>query len=401
MEQQPQIPHPERHIQSREQKQKYDEDAQQRRELLHAVEGLEPHAALTLVARGEAVDTRKLAKQSFEKIDRLHELVKQEKELETIKVILRPLMQEMATLAKQIPPERAENASLWYSLHMRFYDLVVMKTKREPPVAQAFDQIFAEFSDFIDDEFVAREIQRQIMTHGNADVAEAMQTVYGRTSEEVEAMKHKNRAAVAQEILRLKEEPYVSIEMIERLHAMNNQGVVPRQLSRIRGANEESEFGAARVGVIGEDVREEMEDLVRRTEEMIDRALIENWSDARYEIAVATLHNEMLDIHPFQDRNGSTSLLFVELLMARRGYVPPATRGKKYYTFLRQALGNNPVAVGIVGHEQYKIAHHAGYFEGKTTRRGEKPELYDMLVRKRVTELEQLKKQIKQQREES
>ena len=62
-------------------------------------------------------------------------------------------------------------------------------------------------------------------------------------------------------------------------------------------------------------------------------------STLRYGIEAAKLHNDLLDIHPFADRNGSTSLLFLETLMARRGYVPDIKRQKSYYKNLHTILG--------------------------------------------------------------
>jgi hypothetical protein len=81
---------------------------------------------------------------------------------------------------------------------------------------------------------------------------------------------------------------------------------------------------------------------------------------------VAKLHNRLLDIHPFLDRNGSTCLLFVELLMAAHGgYIPPTDRIKNYNTNLSMILKNS-LAVAVVNYEHYKIEHQFGHYKSKS-----------------------------------
>lgn len=308
--------------------------------------------------------------------------------IEKIKGSLRETLASMANLAKRIPPEQPGNAPAWRAFHEKFYAMVSLKKQSETAVNKAFDEVFQEFSDFIDDEFVARELVRQTQTHGYAETEEAMRMVYGRSKEDIEGIKKQNRKSVAAAIMRLKEEPYVTIDMIEELHRLNNKGIVPKSESKMRKGEEMVLYGKARVGIVGDDVRDEMNGVMQNAEGVIDNALVENWSKARYEIAAAKLHNDILDIHPFGDRNGSTSLLFLELMMAKKGYVPSPDREKNYYNHLRKILGNNPLAIGVVTHMQYKVAHEAGHFEGTTTKPLDKKVIYDFLVGQRMAELE-------------
>lgn len=66
-------------------------------------------------------------------------------------------------------------------------------------------------------------------------------------------------------------------------------------------------------------------------------------------------------------------------MMAKRGYTPGEKRESKYYNHLWKALGNNPVAVGIVGHAHYKIANVPGYYEKGATTKG-KEKMYQSVL---------------------
>jgi hypothetical protein len=50
--------------------------------------------------------------------------------------------------------------------------------------------------------------------------------------------------------------------------------------------------------------------------------------------------------------------------MIRKGYEPSPERQKDYYKHLGNVLGYNPVAMAVVGYEQYKISRTPGYYEG-------------------------------------
>ncbi len=291
-----------------------------------------------------------------------------------LKIALRESFSVMSALCKRIPPDQTENNMLWHNVYREFSQLVAVKNEASPVMSRAFSEIYVEFNDFIEDEFVTRLMQQYTKRGQSFGVEALMEQVYGRTPEEVESQKKLNRSDVAEEIIAMKDNTYISLEDLLRLHSINNKGVVPKEISRLRKGEEFVGFDQ-RVGILPDDVREEMEDLMAR----INLLRVKELPMFIYEIAVAKMHNDMLDIHPFPDRNGSTGLLLVELLMAKKGYEPSPTREKDYYKQLRQVLGNNPVAIGLVGHEQYKIANEPGYFEGRTTK-GKEP-LYDLILR--------------------
>jgi len=54
--------------------------------------------------------------------------------------------------------------------------------------------------------------------------------------------------------------------------------------------------------------------------------------------------------------------------MARRGYKPSEKRDKDFYKTVKKALGNNPVAIGLILYEMGLIEYVPGYFKGKTTK---------------------------------
>lgn len=289
-------------------------------------------------------------------------------------------MEALEELGRSLPAEDPA----WADVTKRYEQLLAMKQKSGTEVSRAFSEVFDQFNDFIEDEFVARaikEIQEKKKGQG-MNVGEVMKTVYGRTKEEIEDVKRRNRERVVETIEELKEKPYISFEDIGALHAANNRGVAPKAHSRMRLAseNEEMVFGkAGRIGTFTEDLPTEIGAFEARVEDVIDRASVGALSSAQYEIAVANLHNELLDMHPFNDRNGSTALLFMELMQARRGYEPPKKREPNYYLAVSKALGYNPVAVAIVGYEQYKIGFEAGYFKGVTA--AKKKKRYEMAVK--------------------
>ena len=127
--------------------------------------------------------------------------------------------------------------------------------------------------------------------------------------------------------------------------------------------------------------------------------MVKDLSDMRYEIVAATLHNDLLDIHPFSDRNGSTSILFLELIMAKSGYVPSMKREKDYYKHLRKILDDNLLAISVVKHQHRKIGSKFGYFQGETIPESQKP-IYEKcvdLLRNRHMEYEKERKAAKKQ----
>ncbi|MBI4133701.1 Fic family protein [Candidatus Uhrbacteria bacterium] len=316
-----------------------------------------------------------LTRRALRRLDALKNELMGAKQEEEARDALRGLLDSMAVLARQIPPDKKENEPYWQGLLARFQQVATSRREMGAHIQRVYDELFEEFQPLIEDELVQVEIERR-MKAGRPQSAEAvMQEIYGRTRDEIEVVKRRNREDVVLEIMKMKEEPYVTIEQLARLHEVNNRDVVPRKESRLRGGEEVIYFGM-RMGTLPEDVRTEVEQVVGRVNALVDEQAVSGVSQFRYEMAAAQAHNDLLDIHPFPDRNGSTSLLFLELLAARRGYEPAKERESNYYRQLRQALGNNPIAIGIVGYEQYRIRYRPGYYEGITTGEKGRKELY-------------------------
>lgn len=298
---------------------------------------------------------------------------------EAVREDLVRLMQELEALSRVQPA----GVLGWDSVVRRYQRVLSIKKGASVDVSRTFSEIFDEFNDFIEDELVSMAIREIAKEHGSANIAQAMNIVYGRSKEEVEELKRRNRERVVELMNELTEKPYVSFEDIRQLHETNNRGIVPKTLSRMREAENEEHpdedvFFNRRVGTFPEDLPEEMIRFEARAADLIDKVVVSNMSDTQYEIGIARLHNDLLDMHPFADRNGSTALLFIELMKARRGYKPPKTRERVYYKALGNALGYNPVALSIVGYEQYKIGYQYGYFEGEVVKTKKKK--YDLAV---------------------
>lgn len=372
------------------------ESAIHRQMLLQALESYEddPKAALELLAaqKKETAEAGAeqiriaLLKKAYARLDDLETRVQMaaKESPERVREELESMMSEMAGLSRALPPERPE----WNELTKRYKRLLEVKKGSSTEISRAFSETFDRFNDFIEDEFVAKAIRQISQKEGSANIAKVMEMVYGRTKEEVEAIKQKNRERTVELMDAMKEQPYISFEDIRKLHQSNNRGIVPKSYSRLReGATEEHPeeqigFGK-RFGTFVEDLPEEIAAFEKRVEQLIDAALVKNMSDAQYEIAVAKLHNELLDIHPFGDRNGSTALLFIELMMARKGYEPPKKREPSYYKALGKALDYNPVAMSVVGYQQYKISYEFGYFEGEAVKtKKDKYELAKSVIKK-------------------
>lgn len=338
----------------------------------------------------------KLVAQANGRLDDLQGGLNRAESLEDLKTKLRETMRSMHALARQVSPEKEENMPAWLALYDRFKELQAMKRAgKSPEFGQVFEEVFDEFGGFIEDEFVVNIIKK----HDEADEAyyieDLMQQVYGRTEAESEALKRRNREAVVAEITRLKDDPEVTIEMLERLHELNNRGVVPKDYSKIRSGNRGTTFGS-RVGTLAEDVQTELGAVLTRAENLVAEEMVQGVSDVRYEIAAARIHNDFLDIHPFSDRNGSTALLLLEVLMSKKGYVPSEERSTSYYSNLLKILGNNPLAVAVVGYQHYKIAHQPGFYEGKTITE-EKRGLYEYMAKEQEKYVKKLEAEAKEE----
>jgi hypothetical protein len=319
-----------------------------------------------------------LVGQAFRNIDSLHDGLEVEGgDPEKLKGELSEIMGTLNALSKQIPRDQEGSEATWRNIYNRFN--LLSSTKRsgqlKPEINKAFSEIFDQFSDFIEDDMVAHR-----MKSGNSQSIEHLtKELYGRSSEEMEQLKERNREAVAGEIKKMADAPTIEISMLEELHALNNKGIVPKEYSKMRDNPDQIVTFNKRLGLIADDIRPEMEKMLERANDLYDKSIIENTSKMRYEIEAAKLHNDLLDMHPFGDRNGSTSLLFLELMMAKKGFEPPKTREKDYYKNLANIVGYNPVAVAVVGHEQYKIANEPGYY-GATSLPAEKKKIYDAVM---------------------
>ncbi|MBI4138730.1 Fic family protein [Candidatus Uhrbacteria bacterium] len=336
--------------------------------------GVRPETKEELAGQLDRSLHERLTARAFQRLDELRDLLTRSESFEQLKTKLRELMGAMSTLAGQVSPEKTENAEMWTELFNRFRSLVGLKgAALSKDIGGIFTEIFEEYQDFIENEFVVRQskvLDKQKKPHS---VEHLMRELFGRTTEEIEELKERNRANVAAYIEENRDES-PSIEVLQELHRRNNDGIVPREYSRFRKDEEAVSFGR-RFGIIPDDVKAEMDDFEARAR----LATVEESATSLYEITVAKLHNDFLDIHPFPDRNGSTALLFIEFMMAKRGYTPGEKRESKYYNHLWKALGNNPVAVGIVGHAHYKIANVPGYYEKGATTKG-KEKMYQSVL---------------------
>ncbi len=329
----------------------------------------------------------KLVASAFAKIDGLRAELPRSKDPEELKERYRDVLRTVTDLAKQMPPEVGADDQMWMGIYGRMRDAIELKNREGLPSAatEALKSVASEFEDEIEDEFVTREIERYRIAGKETSVEHLMGRIYGRTPEEIEALKTRNREEVAAEIMRMKDDPEVSIETLERLHALNNRGIVPKSYSRLREEHEGVVFGK-RVGLHAEDARVELEAVLARAEALIGREIVKGVPDPLYEIAAAKLHNDLLDIHPFPDRNGSTAMLFLELLMSKKDYVPDPERAEGYYGRLREVLGNNPVAIGVVAYEHFKIHNVGGHYEGESVMQDEEKAKFYKAVSKEHAE---------------
>ncbi|KPJ86190.1 hypothetical protein AMJ57_00290 [Parcubacteria bacterium SG8_24] len=366
---------------------------QERRRLLVLYNGLKEGAHTSAQDNiGEVLETaiqERVLDQALARIDALREAMESSASIEQIVERVRDSMHSLDAIARTVegadPSDRIKE-----EVFQRFNSIARLKSRAvKPELRRAFNEIFDEFGEFIEGDMVPFRIDQGIrdanLPEGEdmgrerlvpTTVEQAMHEMYGRSPAEVKELKVRNRQEVAAEIIRLAREPYVTLDMLLELHRINNQGIVPKEASRFRTQEEVVAFGM-RAGLLGEDVGPEMERLVERANDLIDRDALKGLSTLRYEIEVASLHNDMLDIHPFPDRNGSTSLLFLELMMTRKDYEPPTERADDYYGQLARILGYNPAAVAVVGFEQAKIAHVPGFFQGETISKERKRQYID------------------------
>lgn len=256
-----------------------------------------------------------------------------------------------------------DNLSLWETLNEGYKKLLQMKVDSNSSVQDLIAKVFQENQLFIDDGLIVfMNIQ------GGAPYEDLMQQLYGRSKSEMEAIKAANREAVVTSIEHfasdLSNGGLITREMLSSLHMVNNRGITPPGASSLRREKWDSISFGRRKGLRPELVEDAVDDVLSRANKLLkSRGKRGPIADLKWIITVAKLHNDLLDIHPFADRNGSTCLLFVELMMAARGsYQPQPTRNNKYYEHLLNIF-KNPIGVAIVAYEHYLIAHQAGSYQ--------------------------------------
>jgi Fic/DOC family len=261
-------------------------------------------------------------------------------------------------LSKNLPVDD-QHEQKWGHLFYAFKEVLSIKrTSKSPSVQEQLDKAFERYQTLIEDGFVAYKMK----VHGGS-AEHVTKLLYGRSDKQLEKIKSLNRGKVVEKLIEYSEQIKrgnpITIETLTTLHSTYNQGVVPRDLSKMRKKEYENIQFGKRVGVIPKDVEWAVQEVLDRANQLIKKP---PKNKLLYSIEAAKLHNNLLDIHPFLDRNGSTSLIFMELLMAVHGdYIPQKNRVKNYNANLFMIL-KNFVAVAIVNYEHYKIAHQFGYY---------------------------------------
>lgn len=303
------------------------------------------------------------ASESFRKISvHLHNLDQNNINREDLEKNVTSAMAILHYLAEGLPLTM-NTERIWVRLEAMYEEILRLKTTRNQTVRNVVEGVFQQYQSFLEDGLFTYLLYKR-----GGSIEDKTQAMYGRTAKEVESIKNMNRNAVAGKIKELakkvtEEGEPLTIEMLTELHRTNNQGIVPKFVSEFRKGRIPVIFGK-RTGVYARDIERVMADVIQRANAMLTRRTDKNpIANLRWATEIAQLHNEILDIHPFPDRNGSTALLFLELMMAIKGdYEPAPKRNAKYYETLSNIL-RNPIGVAIVAYEHFKIAHVSGQYE--------------------------------------
>lgn len=318
----------------------------------------------------------RLVDQAFTRIDALQEALTASPDTRVLRERLFGTMRSLDAVAGQIKAAQGGLDAPFMDVVRRFNKVVAVKNlvrgegvpeEIREEVHRIFDDAFEEYRDLIEDDIVGMRVKQVRESGSSTSFEHMMREVYGRDIKEVEKVKQKNRERVVAEILEMAKGGTVNAEMLERLHAVNNDSLMPKEMSKFRedeGMN--VVFGQAkRLGVLAPDVRPVVEEIVERANGLIDRNALGKVSKLRYQIEAAALHNDLLDVHPFIDRNGSTSLLFLELMMTMRGdYEPDKKRERNFYKQVTRTVGYNPAAVATIGYEMAKMKYKPGFYGG-------------------------------------
>lgn len=132
-------------------------------------------------------------------------------------------------------------------------------------------------------------------------------------------------------------------EDILHLHALFYGGIDPEHAGRYRGGQvfiTGTEYVPPPAGEVPGQMAQLVEDLNRRKE------------DTHPVLLAAYAHRRLVDIHPFQDGNGRTARLLMNLILVNKGYcvvsIPPVLR-HEYITALQQAQrSRNPSDAAFV-----------------------------------------------------
>lgn len=238
--------------------------------------------------------------------------------------------------------------------------LIRARNGSEQDIQKIFNGVFREFSDVIDHGYLSQT------RFSGQSVEDMVHAIYGRTPEEVESLKQQNRTQVVDKLEAYAQDPVFTLDMLLDLYRTNNASIIPTQMARFRDTPDThaSIFGRAkRIGLLpGEQVRREMKLFEERANTLIDKRAL-GMDLISYQVRVAKLHDELLDMHPFADRNGSTALLFAELMMAKAGYTPSRERSTNYYEHVATIFQHNYIAVGVVGYQHYLTKFVPGYYK--------------------------------------
>lgn len=288
------------------------------------------------------------------------------------------IMQSMSQVgSKAGSVDEQTRAKVWTILIEKYKAFRDKKGSESDILSNTIREVIEQYSDFVEDEIIVREQQQRRDSGKNVSWDALTTEMYGRSPEELEEIKKRNRENVALEIQKIADEGDITIEKLLHLHQVNNRGIVPKKASKMRTGEEGIMTYFKRVGLHGKDIQLEMDALMDRANQLIDTDIVKGKNSAVYGLEVAKMHNDLLSIHPFPDRNGSTALMFAEVMMARKGYAPQSER-KGYYETVQDVFGANVPAMALVGYEHVSMKHIPGYFQGQYSR--ENSSIYDNIL---------------------
>lgn len=316
-----------------------------------------------------------LREAALDKIDRMVADLGGSLEGPDLEARLRDVMGTVGTVAENYPVDE-DHEEEWRELSSKFRGLVALRQGTDASVQDAFEKVLTENADVVENGFAAAQMMRR-----GGDVEKTLMLLYGRGKEEQEKVKERNRREVADLIVSLRDKP-LDLAALEALHAANNRNIVPKDVSKIRAEGLPPTF-FERIGLMPDDLKKEMEDVMAEANRLRASVIGDEpgqISKEAYAMRAAQLHNDVLDMHPFSDRNGSTALAFLETLMTKVGYVPPATREPHYAKNVYDILGGNETAMAILWEEQKRMATEPGYFVGESNQDEKKREFYDRIL---------------------